>query len=188
MGLFVFEGVRKIPDRSITGRKRTRRTSKIRTFFFGVHGVQSTTMFPDTKIRILRSVFPVATILLLGACSQGAAGPASSPTVDAYRATPEADTPAAGICASIEAETIRIEIRAWPDGVPDPRCVAVRAEQKLILLNSAAETIAFTLGRYHGTINPGGSFAIDLPFGQYLAPGAHSLHVTPYGGPEIFFP
>ena len=130
-----------------------------------------------------------AAVTLMTGCFPPAAGNAPSPTLTtaSYRATPKADSPAAGICASFKEETIRIEIRAWPDGVPDPRCIAVRAEQKLFLLNSAPEPSVFLLGVFHGTIEPGESFAIDRTFGEYLLPGMHSMHIRPYGGPEIFF-
>jgi len=124
--------------------------------------------------------------MLLGACSPAVPSIAPAPSADLYRATPEADSPAAGICASYDEETIRVEITAWPDNIPQPRCIKVRAEQKLVLVNRAPETIEFTLGRFHGSLEPGGSFAIDLAFGEYLAPGAHSLHIVPYGGPEIY--
>jgi hypothetical protein len=114
--------------------------------------------------------------------------PADATATDSYRATPEADSPAAGICASFNEEVIRIEIRAWPDGVPDPRCIEVRADQKMILANSAPEPVEFLLGRYSATVDPGDAFTVEFPFGDYLLPGAHSLHVFPYGGPEIYFP
>jgi hypothetical protein len=93
--------------------------------------------------------------------------------------------PAAGICASVEGPTVRVEIFDRPDGVPQPRCIAVRADQTLVLINRAPERIEFALGRFRSTVEPGGSFAIDLPFGSFLAPGVHSLHIAPHGGPEI---
>jgi uncharacterized lipoprotein YmbA len=53
-------------------------------------------------VRRKAIIHPVVMILLMGACS--------SPTVDTYRATPEADSTAAGICATYTVETIRVEI------------------------------------------------------------------------------
>jgi hypothetical protein len=133
--------------------------------------------------------FTAVVVLLLAGCSPAAATSAEAPTatVEEYRATPEAEFPAAGICASFKEETIRVEIRAWPGNVPDPRCIQVRAEQNLIILNSAPEAITFTLGKYRATIEPGASYTIQPAFGEYLLPGAHSLHIEPYGGPEIYF-
>ncbi len=144
-------------------------------------------------MSILRrlSIFPFyMTFLifpLLSACAPKDSATTSSPSADFTRATPEAEQPAAGICASFTEETIRVEIRAWPDNVPEPRCIKVRAEQKMILSNQTGEPIEFRLGRFHAIIETGGSFAIDIPFSDYLAPGVHSLHVQPYSGPEIFF-
>jgi hypothetical protein len=145
-------------------------------------------MFDSTRRISPRAIFPAVLFFLwLGACTPESSAAAPSPREDPYRATPEAEQPAAGICASFKEETIRVEIRAWPDNVPEPRCIRVRAEQKMIIVNNAGEAIAFRLGRYQARIEPGGSFTIDIPFGDYLAPGAHSLHIQPYGGPEIFF-
>ena len=135
-----------------------------------------------------------AVMLCLAACAP-AATTATAPvstkapaeTAEEYRATPEAEFPAAGICASFKEETIRVEIRAWPGNVPDPRCIQVRAEQNLVIQNSAPAAITFRLGTFHATIEPGGSYPIAQPFGEYLLPGAHSLRIEPYGGPEIYF-
>ncbi len=129
-----------------------------------------------------------AIALILTGCSPAAVTDAETAAVtEEYRATPESEFPAAGICASINEATVRIEIRAWPGNVPDPRCIRVRSEQNLILLNSAPEAITFMLGKYQATIEPGASYTIRPGFGEYLLPGAHSLHIEPYGGPEIYF-
>jgi hypothetical protein len=127
--------------------------------------------------------------ILLAACSPAAAVSTGAPavTADEYRATPEGDFPVAGICASFKEKKILLAIRAWPDNVPDPRCIAVRADQNLIIRNSAPEAIAFRLGKFRATVEPGESFSIEAAFGEYLLPGAHSLHIEPYGGPEIYF-
>ena len=144
-------------------------------------------MFQPKRIPDL-AWFPIVFILLLpGACSPGTAATAVPIVTAAYRATPESEQPAAGICVSFKEETIRVEIRAWPDGVPEPRCIKVRAEQKLVIANGAAEPIEFRLGEFSATIEPGGSYVTAVPFGEFLAPGAHSLHIIPFGGPEIFF-
>jgi hypothetical protein len=144
-------------------------------------------MFQRKRIPDL-AWFPIVFILLLpGACTTGPFATALPAGTDAYRASPEASQPAAGICASFKEEIIRVAIRAWPDGVPEPRCIKVRTDQKLVIANGTGKPIEFRLGKFYALIEPGGSYAIDVPFGEYLAPGAHSLHVQPYGGPEIFF-
>jgi hypothetical protein len=119
---------------------------------------------------------------LLRACAPRSSTSAPTATPDAYRALP-----AAGICASFPEETVRVTIRAWPDNIPDPRCIRVRAGQTLTILYQSGEPIEFRLGRFQDVIPPAGSHSIDIPFGDYLAPGAHSLHIEPFGGPEIFF-
>jgi hypothetical protein len=143
----------------------------------------------ENREKIDFRTFMAVTVLLLAGCSPAAATSVASPaaTVEEYRATPEADFPAAGICASFTEETIRVEIRDWTDNVPDPRCIQVRAEQNLVIRNSAPEAITFALGKYHSMIEPGASYTIRPAFGEYLLPGAHSLHIEPYGGPEIYF-
>jgi hypothetical protein len=55
-----------------------------------------------------------------------------------------------------------------------------------VLINRATERISFMLGRFHGAVEPGESEVIDMPFGEYLDQDAHSLHITPHGGPEIY--
>ncbi len=130
-----------------------------------------------------------AVVVLLAGCSPAAEAGTETPAamMEAYRATPESEFPAAGICASFNEETIQVEIRAWPDNVPDPRCIQVRAEQNLVIRNSAPAATTFRLGMFHATIEPGSSFTIRQAFGEYLLPGAHSLHIEPYGGPEIYY-
>jgi|GEM_PF-1494316 len=144
--------------------------------------------------RSCRFGITAAAVLMLAACAPAATTttariPTKAPTETAepYRATAEGPFPAAGICASFKEATIRVEIRDWPGNVPDPRCIRVREDQNLVIQNTAAGAITFTLGRYHATIEPGGTYTIAQPFGEYLLPGAHSLHIMPYGGPEIYF-
>jgi hypothetical protein len=98
---------------------------------------------------------------------------------------PSAPQPVAGICAAFEEETVRVEIQARPDNVPDPRCIRVRADQKLTISNRSGEPIEFHLGKFHAVIEPGGSNRIGFAFGDYLAPGAHSLHVEVFEGRTV---
>ena len=132
------------------------------------------------------AVAAVVALWTAGCSTPAAADRPVAAASDSYRATAEADSPAAGICAAYAEETVRVEIFDWPDGVPQPRCVGVRPDQKLLLVNRAPDRIEFLLGRYHAVLGPDESFAVDLPFEAYLAPGVHSLHIAPHGGPEIF--
>jgi hypothetical protein len=141
------------------------------------------------KVAAITMLMYTALAVLLAGCSPAAAAGTETPAaiMGAYRATPVADFPAAGICASFKEETIRVEIRAWPDNVPDPRCIQVRADQNLIIRNSAPAAITFRLGMFHATIDPGSAYTIRQAFGEFLLPGAHSLHIEPYGGPEVYY-
>jgi hypothetical protein len=110
--------------------------------------------------------------------------PAASPLLTmATLATPYADSPAAGICASFESPVV--EIRIEP-GIPDPRCALVRADQQLKVTNDTDSPLDVSIGAFSGHMEPGGEFAIEAPFGSYLAPGVHQLQVLPCCGPEIF--
>lgn len=109
--------------------------------------------------------------------------PGSVPSETPYRATPVAESPAAGICASVDNDVVEAQI--YPD-VPDPRCVKVRASQKLTLYNQTSGPIEFTLGQFNAHIEPGQAHTIDRPFGDYLAPGVHRVLALPYSGPELW--
>jgi hypothetical protein len=98
-------------------------------------------------------------------------------------ATPYAQQPAAGICASPEGETVVITLNA---DVPDPRCSKVRADQKLMVINNTQSELLVSIGNYKETLAPGGEFTVDQPFGEYLAPEVHQLSVTPCCGAEIW--
>ncbi len=102
---------------------------------------------------------------------------------ESYRATPVADSPAAGICASFEGD--QVEVQIYPD-LPDPRCVKVRANQKLTLHNQTSKPVEFTLGQFNARIEPGQAYTIDRPLGDYLAPGVHRVLALPYSGPELW--
>lgn len=109
--------------------------------------------------------------------------PAASPTPPfAALATPYADSPAAGICASYDGPVV--EFRIEP-GIPAPRCSRARADQQLKITNDTDGPLDVMIGPYSGHMEPGGEFAIEAPFGSYLAPGVHQLMVLPCCGPEI---
>lgn len=63
---------------------------------------------------------------------------------------------------------------------PSPRCVTVSAERRLRVLNQIGEsTITVNWAGYPPRPVPAGTAIVyDRPFGQYLAPGVHALHVS----------
>ena len=97
-------------------------------------------------------------------------------------ATPAAMQPAAGICAEVEGELVTMTIN--PD-IPDPRCITIRPEQKLTVVNHRTETLRVRIGLFETTILPEGQHLFDLPFGDYLAPGVHFVDVFPCCGGEL---
>jgi hypothetical protein len=97
-------------------------------------------------------------------------------------ATPAAMQPAAGICAEFEGDIVTMTIN--PD-IPDPRCIDIRPEQKLAVVNHRSETLRVRIGSLETTILPEGQHLFDLPFGDYLAPGVHLLDVFPCCGGEL---
>ena len=97
-------------------------------------------------------------------------------------ATPAAMQPAAGICAEFEGDIVTMTIN--PD-IPDPRCIHIRPEQKLTVINHRMETLRVRIGSLETTILPEGQHLFDLPFEDYLAPGVHVLDVFPCCGGEL---
>ena len=71
-----------------------------------------------------------------------------------------------------------------PD-IPDPRCMKVRAGQRLQVVNNRGETLSVTLGRMTATILPGDSHTFENNFEALLQPGVHALLVSPCCGGEI---
>lgn len=100
-----------------------------------------------------------------------------------YRATPAANEIAAGICGETENEVVQVTIR--PD-IPDPRCLIVKPEQKLKVVNQAQSAVEVVLGEFKTELAPGQEVLWDVPVGDYLEPGVHLLLVTPCCGPELW--
>jgi hypothetical protein len=99
----------------------------------------------------------------------------SEPAPQVALATPVADQPAAGICASFDGEVVTFEI--LPD-IPSPRCAIARPDQHLMVINRSGEKITVSLGNYKIDLEPGESGTIDAPFGSYLLPGVHRVTTT----------
>lgn len=133
---------------------------------------------------VYRSEWKLAgTGLALGVGANDAPLYAQIVVADSYRATPVAESPAAGICASFEGDRVEVQITS---DMPDPRCIKIRSDQTLALHNLTSKPIEFTLGKFNARIEPGQAYTIDLPFGAYLAPGVHLALALPYSGPELW--
>lgn len=135
-------------------------------------------------------LIPVLLVMAISACGPLGAGDGSGmpeatirPTATFVLATPVSQEPAAGICGSSGTEVIEATI--YPD-IPDPRCAQVRAEQVLRVVNRTEGPLEVRIGPFAATVEPGGEYTLDVPFGDYLAPGVHSLLVLPCCGPELW--
>ena len=91
-----------------------------------------------------------------------------------------AETPASGICVPAK-DDAEVVITLNLD-TSTPRCMIVLPDQHLRIQNGPAATTV-TLGSAAATLEPGASVTFDQRFGDYLAPGVHTLQVSRYGGP-----
>lgn len=98
----------------------------------------------------------------------------------------EADFPAAGICGGDSARIQTVALRSL-DYVPQPRCLIIRDQQFLRIVNGLTTAITARVGhRLHVTLAPGQSATFPEPIGKYLAPGVHGLRFTPASGVDIW--
>lgn len=97
---------------------------------------------------------------------------------------PDADLPAAGICADPpEGELVIIQITP---GIPDPRCARARPDQKLEVVNATEEPAEVTLAEFEATLGPEERQVFDQPFGAYLAPGVHYVSISTLGNASLW--
>ena len=149
-------------------------------------------------------------ILLLAACQPGPSTPMEvgvegssttppittavpSPTTSPAKttalqpqATPQSDSPAAGICDFYAGELVVFEI--YPD-IPSPRCARATPKQHLKVINRTAQELRFSIGNYEYTLQPDQEQVIDAELREYLAPGVHQISTSAYlgeGGPELW--
>lgn len=112
-------------------------------------------------------------------------GTSTDQTIAGKLVTPRADTPAAGICGEMVGQWITMTIN--PD-MPDPRCVVIRPEQMLEVVNHRGETITVSIGNLTAELADGESYRFEVPFGEYLMPGGvHDVSVQPCCGGTLWF-
>jgi hypothetical protein len=97
-------------------------------------------------------------------------------------ATPYAQQPAAGICGQAEGQMVEINLEP---GIPNPRCVQVRPDQTLVVINNTGQFVAIGLGSERTGLGPGQSYTFVKQFGELLQEGVHLLYVDPCCGGEI---
>src|SRR3990170_1587788 len=101
----------------------------------------------------MKLVVPVLVVLVLSlllvACDgNDAQGPAADdiPEPTAVLKPPDAEVPAAGVCADVpEGDVVTITIR--PD-VPDPRCAKITAAQQLRVVNETQQAVNVKLAAF----------------------------------------
>jgi hypothetical protein len=91
----------------------------------------------------------------------------------------ESDIPASGVCVPKTAEP-EVAVVLGVD-TPSPRCVVVGPAQHLRIENEGAATTV-TVAAVAATLGPGESLTLDRSFGDFLAPGVHTLQVARFGG------
>ena len=126
-------------------------------------------------------------------CPDGNLGIITVTTTTAGLVTADAQQPAAGICGTWAGTVVVID--ANPD-TPNPRCVVVRADQRLRVVNTTnafgmtGKSITVTFANYPPRILViGRGTLFDRPFGTYLAVGVHDVHISYYpgsGGAEVW--
>jgi peptidoglycan hydrolase-like protein with peptidoglycan-binding domain len=124
---------------------------------------------------------------LVGPLTRGALADAlakSAGTGGRALAPAEGATPTAGICGRAHGDEVTITLGS---DVPSPRCVAVSPTQRLRVENGPLPATVELAG---STVDlaPGEAATIGPAFGDYLAPGVHTVHVSIYGGsgPEVW--
>ena len=142
----------------------------------------------------IRSLIPIVVAVVLAGC--GGAGQVVATTVVSPRPVNAvipaySQTPTAGICPLSRSSLITVYAG---DGTPQPRCVRVRADQRLQVVNKASpsgpadKTVTVRWPPFgQRTLTPGSTIVFEQNFGSYLAPGDHIVGISKYGsgGAEI---
>ena len=136
---------------------------------------------------------PVVACVLAIAIAFGAAGCGASNGTErtastgatATGAPAEATAPAAGICRPRTDER-DVDVVLDVD-TAIPRCLIVGPEQHLRIENRAEPTTV-TIAAVAATLGTGETVTLEQSFGEFLAPGVHTIHVARYGGsgPQVW--
>jgi hypothetical protein len=130
----------------------------------------------------------LAACVLTVACVAGGAAACDAPgdaaragrhATTATGARAESDFPASGVCVPKSAEP-EVAVVLGVD-TPSPRCVVVGPAQHLRIENEGAATTV-TVAAVAATLGPGESVTLDRSFGDFLAPGVHTVQVERFGG------
>lgn len=142
------------------------------------------------KARIRLVVLAASLLLSAVACTLITPLP-EVPSTPFPLATPYSQQPAAGICA----EAIGDDRASHPGGeavmrlepgIPDPRCMIIRPDQRLRVVNQTGVDVAIALGPFSLPLPANGETVFGPTFGDYLMPGVHVLQVDPCCGGELW--
>ena len=154
----------------------------------------------DRRARLARVGGGLAVLAVVGSAAFAATRPdtervtvgaeptTTTATTSAVLAPADTQTPAAGTCLPADGPVATVTLS--PD-VPQPRCVVVKPEQRLDLVNPGQTAVTATLGAQTIIVPAGQTGRIDLAFGDYLEPGVHRLDVAELyasSSPEIWLP
>jgi hypothetical protein len=111
----------------------------------------------------------------------------ATPTVSQNSLVPaDYKQPVAGGCLGATGSIATVD--ANPD-VPSPRCIVVRADQRLRVVNTTnihgtiGKPITVTFANYPPrVVQVGQATVFDRPVGDYLAVGVHRVHIAPLYG------
>lgn len=96
---------------------------------------------------------------------------------------------ASGVCDSAPGRLVTFELHV---DTPAPRCVVVRGDQWLRVVNDFHEKVTLVLGRLRIVVGDRGSVTVPRAFSSYLSAGTWLLRTNLYDGdtyqPEIRYP
>ncbi len=136
----------------------------------------------------MRLILLLLTLIALGAaCSDdddsqttmSSATPTPTASASGDLKPPDSELPASGICAGPSAaDPASVTFEA---GLAAPRCLKVLPSTHLRFVNALDHAVQFELGSFSGTVQEGDEAVSELPVGQFLAPGVHTIMSTAYG-------
>lgn len=87
---------------------------------------------------------------------------------------PLSQSPAAGVCSNATTNPLVIVVISI-DNVPQPSCVKVKPDQKLVLINNSSEAIP--LGQYAAevSVQPAETYQFKNSFQEVMSPGVHKI-------------
>ena len=124
-------------------------------------------------------VGPETEAALLSAPLTANAAPAAPPLSIPSRLPPDANAPTDPNCSSVADELVIVRIGA---DVAVPSCARVSHHQFVRIVNDNTTAVTVVFAGIATVLPPGGSTTPPAPVGEYLADGAHQVHVSRFGG------